>query len=61
MREKQIFLTMKIVKDSLLLHDAGNLSDKKFLLLYKFDLDSLENDEDVSEFRFEKKDVCIMG
>ena len=27
----------------------------------KLDLDSLENDECVSEFRFEKKDVYILG
>ena len=68
---------MKIDNDLLfLLHNAGSLSNKTFLLLYdmnksnltlpyqncpKFDLDSLENDECVSEFRFEKKDVCILG
>ena len=57
--EKQ--LTMKIDSDSLLLHDAGSLNDKEFLLLYKLDRDSLENDEGVSEFRFEKKNVYIMG
>ena len=60
-REKQSFLTMKIDNDSLLLHDAGSLYDKEFLLLYKLDRDSLENDEGVSEFRFEKKNVYIMG
>ena len=65
-REKQSFLTMKIDKDSLLLlHNAGSLTDKEFLLLYdinksnltlpywnypKFDLDCLENDKCVSEF-----------
>ena len=52
---------MKIDNDSLLLHDAGSLNDKEFLLLYKFDRDSLENDEGVSEFRFKKKNVYIMG
>ena len=52
---------MKIDNDSLLLHDAGSLYDKEFLLLYKLDRDSLENDEGVSEFRFEKKNVYIMG
>ena len=68
---------MKIDNDSFLpLHDAGSLSDEEFLLLYdmsksnltlpywnypKFDLDSIENDECVSEFQFEKKDVYILG
>ena len=76
-REKQSFLTMKIDNNSLLLlHNACSLSDQEFLLLYdmnksnlilpywnypKFNLDSLENDECVSEFRFEKKDAYILG
>ena len=60
----------------LLLNDAGSLSEEEFLLLYnmkksilalpywnypKFDLDSLENEECVSGFWFEKKDVYILG
>ena len=68
---------MKIDSDSLLLlDDASSLSDEEFLLLYdmnksnltvhywnyrKFDLDSFENDQCVSEFRFEKKDVYILA
>ena len=68
---------MKIDNDLLLLlHDAGSLSDEEFLLLYdmiksnltlpfwnypKLDLEGLENDECVSEFRFEMKDVYILG
>ena len=77
MTAKQSFLTMKIDNDSLLLlYDADSLSDEEFLLFYdmkicnlilpywnypKFDLDSLENDECVSEFQFENKDVYILG
>ena len=75
MGEKQNFLIKKIDNDSLLLlHDAGSLSDEEFLLLNmnksnltlpywnysKFDLDSLENDKCVSEFRIGKKDVHIL-
>ena len=75
-RETQSFLTMKIDNDSLLLHDAGSLIDERFLPLHdmnksnlnlaywnypKFDLDNLENYECVVEFRFEKKDVYILG
>ena len=60
----------------LLLHDETSRSDEDFLLLHdmnksnftlpyqnypKFDLDSLENNECVSEFQFEKKDVYILG
>ena len=68
---------MKIDSNSLLLlHDAVSLSDGEFLLLYdmnksnltmpnwnypKFELDSFENDKCVSEFRFEKKDVYVLG
>ena len=72
MVEKQSFLTMKIDNDSLLLlNDAGSLSDEElnhksnltlpFRNYPKFDLDSLKNVECVSEFRFEKKDIYILG
>ena len=49
---------MKIDNDSLLLFTMQVvLVAKNFCL----DLDSLENDEYVSEFRFEKKDLYILG
>ena len=62
---------MKVdINSLLLLHNAGSLSNEEFLLLYdmnklsptlsywkyfKFNLGSLQNDESVSKFRFEKK------
>ena len=68
---------MKICSDSLLLlHDAVSFSSQEFLLLcdinksnltlpywnyLKFNLESLENDECFSKFRFEKKDIYILG
>ena len=68
---------MKIYNDSLLLlHDAVSFSDQEFLLLcdinksnlilpywnyLKLKLESLENDECVSKFRFEKEYIYILG
>ena len=68
---------MKIYNDSLLLlHDAVSFSGQEFLLLcdinksnlilpywnyLKLKLESLENDECVSKFRFEKEDIYILG
>ena len=67
---------MKVDEDLLLLMlDYGDITEEEFLLLYdankknlqlpywnyeKFDLDRMENDECVAEFRIEKQDINLL-